>query len=52
MKRFNLVESGMGYKRLVEDPQGEFVRYEDIKKYEQVLLDAIEKLKMGKTNGN
>ena len=52
MKRYNFVETGMGYKRLVEDPQGEFIRYEDIKKYEQVLLDAIEALKIGKINGN
>lgn len=29
MKRYNFVETGMGFKRLEEDSDGEYVRYDD-----------------------
>lgn len=29
MKRYNFVETGMGFKRLEEDSNGEYVRYDD-----------------------
>ena len=36
MKRYSFLPTGIGYNRLVEDPEGEFVRYKDVKEYEQV----------------
>ena len=42
MKRYNLEETGQPYesdRQMVEDPDGEYIKWEDIKEIDQILLD-------------